>query len=204
MKRMMWAMMLMAALSGCGRENRVVGVWRTEVELSDAINAALEAEELGEFLEVSTFPVRLEFTFNENGTYACQADEERFAETVENMKEELTEGFTRYTRHLVTETGREMEVAEVFEALGVSLDEMLDEAFELEKLTGLSAGEEAGRYEIRGDRLYFSKSVDGEVEWESWDEFWVEGDRMTFLSCQGTPNAAFAAEEYPVVFEKVG
>lgn len=203
-KRFLAALALgLVLLSGCGKRE-VTGVWRTEVDLAEEINDALAREGLGEYLSVRAFPVTVEFTFRENGTYSCRADEERFAGSVEELKAELLEGFADYTEDLLLESGVEMEAQEAFDAMGVSLPQLLDEAFSLENLTGLSAGEEAGRYEVAGERLYFSKAVDTAVERESWDVFTLEEGKLIFQEGVGSPHGAFSGEQYPIEFEKVG
>lgn len=190
-------------LSGCGK-GEVTGVWRTEVDLAEEINGALARAGLGEYLSVRAFPVAVEFSFRENGTYSCRADGDSFAESVEELKAELLEGFADYTEDLLLESGVEMEAQEVFDAMGVSLPQLLDGAFSLENLTGLSAGEEAGRYEAKGGRLYFSKAVDQAVDRESWDVYTVEEGKLIFREGVGSPHGAFSGEQYPIEFEKVG
>lgn len=201
--KVLWLFLGLSILLG-GRTEGPVGQWRTTLELSGEINAALEEQGLGEYLHVSTFPVVMTMTFRENGTYSCQADGEAFGEAVENLKEEMRVGFTAYTREKLEESGVDMEVAEVFDAMGTSLDEMLDRAFELEHLTGLSAGEEAGRYAWVENKLFFSGGMESKIDWSCWDEFSLEEDRLTFTAAQGVPNAAFSPEEYPIRFDKVG
>lgn len=181
----------------------VEGRWRAEVEVAEEVNAALAEAGLGEYLAVTTLPVAVEFVFREDGTYSCAADEAAFAAAVEQVKEELAAGIWSYTEDLVDSGGGAMEAQEVFDAMGVSLTELLDAAFSMENLTGLQAGEEAGRYALRNGRLYFSKSVDAPPDESAWDEVRPEGDKMTFTAAVGAPNAAFGQGQYPIEFHRV-
>lgn len=198
-----WLVLALTVLLRGGGEGPV-GVWQTRLELAPAINAALDGRGLGEYLAVESCPLTMVLTLRGDGTYALCGDEAAFAVTLAEVREDLADGLTAYTQAKLAENGVEMEASAVFDAMGTTPAEMLEEALRVENFTALSSGAEEGRFAALGGKLFFSPHGETAINWQSWEEFSLKGEKLVLNGAVGTPHAAFAPEEYPLIFQKAG
>lgn len=200
--KMLWIFVAVTLLLG-NQPQPPAGRWRVTLELAGELNKAFAQQGLGDYLAVESFPVVMELELGEEGDYTLAADETAFARTVETLKEELTAGFTAYTRDRLTESGVELEVSEVFDAMGTSLTELLDRAFDRASLTDLALGEEKGRFVAWQGRLYFAPEGGEGFAKDRWEGYTLEGDTLTLTLGEGALHAAFSSEVYPLRFQRV-
>lgn len=202
------ALLLALLLAGCGGGDAaaLVGEWSLTIEMADSLNAEWGSdEEMAQYLHVDTFPVEMRYTFSKDGTYACSLDEAAFQASVDRVKAQLKEGLLAYGQDIIAQQGLEgvVTVEDLFEVMGGSLDDLIDEAFDEDAVSQLM--EEAaseGNYEAKDGRLYLSDGVENRVDPLIYDLYTLEGDTLTLTESVGGDTDM--AELYPLTLKKVG
>lgn len=199
-------LLLVGLLAGCGgADKEIVGTWETSLEMANYLNEEFEAEGMQDYLNVSTFAVVMRFTFNQDGTYSCEADQAAFEQTVEGLKEEMKAGFVKYAEDMIADAGMDMTAEELFAQMGTSLDDLINDSFSAEDLsdvTDMAAAE--GNYETKDGKLYLSDGKEYQVDPEIYEVYTIEGDKMTFVESVGGDADDDMAELYPLEFQRVG
>ena len=67
--------MTAAALTGCGDTKKLLGTWQAQLDLTDAMQQALQLEGFSQDYQVESFQVTATLTFLEDHTYTLALDE---------------------------------------------------------------------------------------------------------------------------------
>ena len=198
------ALLLIALLAGCGgaAEQSLAGSWTADVNMTDYLNDMLgEEEELGQYLTLDDFTIKLLAEFKDDGTYTFSGDPEAAKAAMDNLKVQLKGAMTAYLEDMIEQEDLGMSLDELLEASGMSLDDLvneMDESFSAEDLvSGLSM---EGKYKYEEGKLYLSDSLDEEAE--EYEAAQLEGDTLT-LTGEGEEDGEFEGL-YPVVFQRAG
>ena len=199
------AMLLAGMLAGCGGDSAIVGSWEATVDMADQINQQFAAEGMSDYINLDSFGIVLCFTFDKDGTYTCSADEDALVQSLEDMKDVMRGGLTKYAEDMITQSGMtDISVDDVFEAAGTSLDELLDEMYSEDDLKDRVDGFAAeGNYKTKDGKLYLSDGLDHIPDDEVYYTYTIEGDTMTFLEGVGDEEG-MAAGLFPMELKKVG
>lgn len=176
-------MVLSVVLCGCSEEkNELLGTWTGDMDLSEALNAsmALEGSGMEDYFNFTGFTVELTMVFNEDGTYSMSVSEESVSAAFDTIIAQLSDGMTQYIEDLLEAEGLDMTVEEFLELGGISIDDLIAEAFTEEMLTEVVAAFEAsGQYKAEGGKLYTSSSVDEAISENAYDSYSISGTTLT-------------------------
>ncbi len=210
------AMCIMLSFSGCsmlgGDRAALIGTWEGTIDLSNAINSQLTAEneedaELTELLKVSDFKIGLVYNFNSNGTYSIEGDEEITQASIDKMKTDMRAGLITYFENTIDEANLDITVNELLAMSDTDLDTLMDEAFSelnVESLIGTMEGE--GNFEAKDGKLYCSDGLDYAVDRAVYETYEINGDTLTITggSEEDDPEEQTLLDAiYPMVFTKV-
>lgn len=222
-------------LCACGGKSDVIGTWQGELDASEYVIAGADEEmrnvasslgltselpSIGDYM--GSYCVKYRFVFNEDGTYAMNMDEGSFQETIESYKLALTDYcrdvfFIALTDTLVQmgAAGEISSVEDLESLLGVSLDELINEALgmelsdyvsqifdeEFETLFPKELMNAEGKYKTKDGKLYLSAGLEYNVDPEMYDLYTIEGTTMTI---EAGPAAVESDSVwvYPMVLEK--
>lgn len=105
----------------------LLGTWETTWNVADAFNEGMAEEpEMGEYVKIESFSVPLTFTFNENGTYTLGIDQETLQSSLETVREELREGYTKYFEHMLEAEDPGTTVEDYLASMEMTMDDLLD------------------------------------------------------------------------------
>lgn len=198
-------LMLVGLLAGCGgADKEIVGKWQMSMDMVDMLNEEFANMGMEDAVQLSSFVVTMNFDFKSDNTYTCELDAAAFQTTMDTMKAEMRDGFTKYIEDMIAAQGADMTVDEFFELSGTTLDEALDEAFSAEDMASVAdelAGD--GNYETKDGKLFLSDGLDYKVDPEVYYTYTIDGDSMSFLSGVGTDEDEFA-EFFPLQLTRVG
>lgn len=204
------ALALSLALTGCGGKGdaeRLAGVWDCALEVADFFNEGFEEEQLGDYLHLDTFPLTLRFTFKTDGTYECAVDNDAFAQSMEGVKTIVKDGLAKYAEDLIAAQGVEMTADELFQAVGTSLDEMVDQTFAEEGLDSVADEYNFdGNFTAADGKLCLSDGTDYNVDPGLYFLYTFSGDNTLDL----TGSSGYQEGEdlfdgfYPLTLTKVG
>ena len=198
-------LLLVGLLAGCGGADKaIVGKWQMSLDMVDMLNEELSGMGMEDAMQLSSFVITMNFDFKSDGTYTCELDTDAFQTTMDTMKSEMRDGFTKYIEDMIAAQGADMTIDEFFELSGTTLDEALDEAFSAEDMASMAdelAGE--GNYETKDGKLFLSDGLDYRVDPEVYYTYTIDGDSMSFLSGVGTDEDEFA-EFFPLQLTRVG
>lgn len=123
-------------LSGCGEKDKFVGSWVAEINMADAVNSQLaEIPQFGDYIKISDFNFRIDYTFNSDSTYTVSADNNDMDTITENLKTDFKNGIAKYFEAIIKAQGYEMTVDEFLSYSGTSLDEFMGKNFDENELT---------------------------------------------------------------------
>lgn len=185
------AALLVGLLAGCGGKtsdcDRLIGKWSTTQDMTDLFNLGLDESDAGEELQVDKMEIVLVLELKDDDTYTLAVDRDALAETEENMRPQLEEGVIRY----LTQMYPGMELEEILAQVGMTMDELLDEAVPLDSLADLY--DMAGQYMVKDGVLYLSDGLDEAPEENDDDSnpYTLDGDQLTLLGAGDRDDLVF-------------
>lgn len=196
---------LQNAVAGLPSDGALAGTWRLDYDISQAVISEL-GEEFEDFQTPLVIP--LMFELGEDGSFNIYISEE-FPENYDAWEED----FLTYSIDLIYDTLEDMGISKeqaqemIKEEYGYSLEDYFRKSIEEEiddsMLEELMSLKETGRYEVQGDRLYITDES-GEMDYDAYETFIVEGDTLTFLKPEGLDEEEFMPGlSYPLSFTRV-
>lgn len=175
-----------------------IGTWTAEVDFGSMINDMYADDpDIGSYVKFSKIILKLDFTFNEDGTYSIVGDKDSVIETSKALKADFKSGMLDY----IADNGMTLEQFEA--ASGMSLDKIVDESFG-ENFTNEFANElEAkGKYKFEDGKLYTTDDLTEELVDTEYETFEIINNKeLKFTGCVGE-NAAEMSSIYPYIMIK--
>ncbi len=201
------AVLLVGVLAGCGGGKEAAsgdgleGTWRTEIDMADMINEQLAAGGMGEFVNISDFSITMVMEIKGDGTYAMTVDKDALNGSLEGVKEDMKSGVTAYMENMIKEQGLDISVEDAMAASGMSLDDMVDQAFSEETVDQMTANLKVeGQYKAEDGKFYTSGSVD-EAPSDNYESYTLDGDTLTLDA--GNAEVPSSFEQFlPMVFTR--
>ncbi len=203
------ALLLAALLAGCGgagggaaEEKGITGSWAADVDMTEYLNEMLsEDEEIGQFLTLDNFTIKLLAEFKEDGTYTMAGDPESAQAAMDSLKEQLKGALTDYLQAMIDESGMDTTVEELLTEADMTMDDLMaemDEAYSAEDLVGDLNTE--GKYLFEDGKLALSDSLDEEADIAEYEAATLEGDTLTLTGGEDADSEFVGL--YPIVFER--
>lgn len=196
---------MICLLSGCASEaDKLVGNWATEIDMTDIMNEAVAELDMGEENVFSAFVFAMNLSFNEDGTYKMEVDEDKMEETLETAQGELNAFIVKYFEALISNQKLNMTVDEVLKQSGTNMDTLLAE-FGLEDMYKELAEEilAEGAYDAKGGKLFMSDGKDSAIDEGEYELYTLDGDVLTFTGCYPETEVEDDVMDYPIVFNKI-
>ncbi len=171
-------------------EYSIVGEWFIEEDLAEVINSTLplytDDPLLLEYVNISTFPVKTIFSFEENGTLTTYYDETTLQDSFVLVKKELEGDLANYLVAMIkAEYGFTMSVQQILGTLGYSsMSELVDEMFPMDIINELTAPQ-TGPYEIKDNNKIYTSDENGEIDYDYYVFFTLTEDTLTIISANG-------------------
>ena len=208
---MIMVLIMMAALiAGCGEQKKLLGSWEYTLELSDLIRQKLEEVAPEADFPVGDFAVTAQLTFEKDGTFVVQLDQNELSAAVDALMAQLEDGLMEMLQSQLEEQGLTISVDELLALSGLSqeeLTEQLRQSFDadgfMEQLSDKAALK--GFYQVKGDKLLFCADAETKLD-AVYTLYTVEENILTFHTHVG--DNAFLQENLilgaaPVEFTKV-
>ena len=104
--------------------------------MTEYLNEMLsEDEEIGQFLTLDNFTIKLLAEFKEDGTYTMAGDPESAQAAMDSLKEQLKGALTDYLQAMIDESGMDTTVEELLTEADMTMDDLMaemDEAYNAE------------------------------------------------------------------------
>lgn len=197
-------------LGGCGSSEKdaLVGTWEAEMNLADVLNEGVASsgeEELAQYLYVDSFNMTMILIFNEDDTYSMKLDESGLNDAIEQLKDDYQVGIEQYFLDMMASMGVEMTIDEIVEAMGMSMEELLDSIVTEEMIQDmLDSSSFEGKFEAADGKLYLSAGLNYNVDKNMYDLYELEGNELTLLETVSDEEVdEFTKAMYPLTFTKV-
>ena len=196
-----------ALLAGCGggsgsADKGIAGDWAANVDMTQYLNDLLSAdEEIGSYLTLDNFSIKLLATFNEDGTYSMKGDPESAQAAMDGLKEQLKTAMYSYLEAMIKENEMDVTVDELLEQAGTTMDDLMtemDASYSADDLVGDLNME--GKYIFEDGKLALSQSPDQDADINQYENAELKGDTLTLTS--DDENGGDFAGLYPIVFER--
>lgn len=177
-----FVLVLSLALCACGggeKKETLTGTWTATIEMADALNQELTAGDptMAEYLSVESFALPLVLELKEDGTYSMGVDTEAMTATMEKLVDELSVGMKEYLGAVL---GIEGDVDEALAAMGISMDELIDELKnEIMNEDAYAEFASEGNYKAEDGKLHLSDGLDNEIDPEVYNTYELDGDTLT-------------------------
>lgn len=184
------AALLVGLLAGCGGKtsdrDRLIGKWSSSQDMADLFNLDLGESDAGEGLQVDKLEIVLLLELKDDDTYTLAVDKDALAVTKENMRPQLEESVIGY----LTQMYPGMELEEILAQVGMTMDELLDQAVPLDSLADLY--DMAGQYKVKDGVLYLSDGLDeAPEENDDSNPYTLDGDQLTLLGAGDRDDLVF-------------
>lgn len=117
-------------------------------------------------------------------------------QSLDNILADFKEGATRYFEDLIAESGQEMTVDEALSAMGLTMDDFMDQLFSKEDMmSSLGEMESSGTFQAKGGMIYMTDGDGTGVE-----PYELEDSTLT-LTGEGVDDGELVGL-YPMTFTK--
>ena len=193
---------VMVVMAGCSDNKKLVGTWNGTVDCKESFMSSLStavADDNGllDYFELDKFDVTLIVTFSDDDTFKLEVDKDKYAESMDGVKQSLGAAMRAYFEDELTKSAEEegltleqlmaycgvSDVDGLIEvALGMSADDVIDSAFDsLDFDAMLTGAESSGTYEAKNGNI--SLTVGNTTTTE---QYKLDGDTLTLIE----PNAS--------------
>lgn len=176
---------LVAALAGCGgdkptEDSGVVGLWRAQASLDEAVNRQLEHGGMSEVAVAEGLRAAVELELRDDGAYVLTLDQAALSDALTSAKTQVRQGLADHLEKTFQPQGISLDDA--LAQAGVSLDQLADQA-----LGGGDLGQPRteGRYELGEGVLALSLSPDQEPDLQRGFAYTLSGDTLTIDAGEG-------------------
>lgn len=188
-------------------QEKFVGTWTATIDATDLLNESIlegmgeDAEAMAEYVHISSFVLVMEFSFRDDGTYSMSVDRAHFNNTINSVKNELTNGMRRFLEDMLTAEGVDMSLDELLAEEGVSFDELMDESFPTSMFDSLADGfSSSGKWKAENGKLYTSEGANAEIDDNEYDFYeFISSNEIKLSSPAG---AADPTGLYPITLKK--
>ncbi len=199
------------ALTGCGEKKKLLGTWECTMDVSQLAKQLLDDQGLGEDFEIPGFAVTASLTFLKDDTFRLELDQQKLADSVAVLEENLAEGLLSMLQAKLQEQGLQIDIAELLNQSGLEqsaltqqLTQSFDETAFLEALTGQLTVE--GYYRVKGDKLLLCNDAEMKLK-DVYTVYILEENVLTFSETVG--ENSFVADNLflgttPVTFTRIG
>lgn len=182
--------MTAAALTGCGDTKKLLGSWQAQLDLTDAMQQALQLEGFSEDYQVESFQVTATLTFLEDHTYTLALDEASVEAASEALLKKLEEHMLKAMEDELAALGLTATLEQLFEHTGIDLDTLFSkmrQTFADSKLAENLAEQVAatGQFKLSDGKLYLSADPQAEPESDHVG-YTLEENRLTLSSPSGS------------------
>ena len=185
--------MMLLVMTACGGEtnaDKIIGKWETTMDLTETMNTQFTTNpalsQFKDYLTLEDFNLKMYFEFNADGTYATTFDEATLNTSLDNLLAALKTAMKGYLQAIITSQGVNITVEQLLEAQNTDLDTMVNSSFNREEtIKSMTSGAQSGKYEVKGNQLFLSKTPDGTIDKSSCEYITIEGDTMQFTLPEG-------------------
>lgn len=197
------------ALVGCGKggseKDALVGLWTGDLDVTDVVNDEFmagmgdDAEGLEGYKDLK-LTVSLEM--REDDTYTLAMDEASAQAFLESVKVQTKDILMKYMENMLADMGADMSVEEAMEAAGISVDDMIEEAFGDNGLdvSGLIVNV-SGNYLVKSGEIHFADGSD-EPKDVIPNPYTLDGDKLTIEADKVSATDEVSEFLFPLVLEK--
>lgn len=200
------AVLVIGLLAGCGdgkskaTSTGLEGKWLCNMDMTDMLNEMMASSGAGEMFNLSDFQMPLTLELKADGTYVMSVDEAGLKDSMNGLKEQMKDSMTAYLEQSLAGTG--MSVEDALAATGMDMDELMDQAFSEESLSGLLDNATAeGKYKAEDGKLYTSDSLSAEPG-SNYVEYTQQGDTLTLDAGNGEVPSSMA-DFLPLTFSRM-
>lgn len=176
---------------------QIIGSWETTMDIAEVLNMFIpmfsDEPLVAEYINIESCPVKVTYTFNEDGTYTLIVDEAVLADTMVSVKAELKVDIENFLKAYAEQKHLPLTPEQMIQLYGYeSIDAFMDDMMPLDEIEEATAPTE-GTYTAKDGRLYMDEDT------EYYEIYTIEEDTLTFTGS----NDEMMSEMYPIVFTKV-
>lgn len=196
---------MVLAMTACASDHdKIVGTWETEVEFAEIFNNTLGNGEEAAYLKVESLRLKMILTFHDDDTYSMVADAASVEAAMASLKETLKAGMERYLVDTIAATGLNLGIDDIMHMLNTDMDSLIGEVLTpelMEQMTQIMAAK--GQYLAEEGKIYFSDSVDKEIDRNIYETYVYEEEIDTLFLITPNTTDAYTDLLYPLEFARV-
>lgn len=196
---------MVLTMTACGGDqDKLTGVWETEVDFAEVFNNTLGNAENAESLKVDSLKLKIVLTFREDDTYSMAADPASVDAAMAGLKKDLKAGMEDYLVDTIAATGLNLELGDILHMLDTDMDSLIVEVLKpdlVDNMAALMAAE--GQYLAEEGKLYLTDSVDREIDETVYETYVLEEENNRLILVEPSTTDAYTDLLYPLEFDRV-
>ncbi len=206
---MVLLIVMVILFASCGNQNKFIGQWTTTVDITDNLKDLVKEidSDLAEYVDFYQITVSYTYTFNDDGTYSLEINENDFKENWSDVRDDFIDGLDEYYIDIakadMMQEGENVTTEDVYNAVGDSIEELAiktgnevfgDETYEL----FVQSLENRGTYKVKDSKLYTTFTDENGNETTDYEEFEIISDSEIKL----TSSNGEVGTIYPLILKK--
>ncbi len=201
-------LMLTSLLFGCAEEDSpLLGTWTGQINDASRINLLLAdtyGAEMAEYWKIEEFNIPIIMTFRADGTYRQAVDKDALNGSMEQLKQVLNTGLTKFLEDLIAASDTDITVEELMQSMNISVEDLLDAAFSAEAIRSVESDYTSeGKFEAADGKLYTSVGLEFDIDKNWYEIYEISGDTLTLLSLHCEENGPpIDQDQYPITLTR--
>lgn len=202
------ALIFVASIASCAQkpdEELIIGEWEGEVDMSEMMMESFGDEEMGDYVDVKDFKIKLIVEFNEDGKFTASIDKKSAEDAFEGFVDDMKKGMRAYYEDMAEDSGSSVD--DLFGDMGMTLDSYFDLMFGEEAvdamIEGLTSEKNEGEYKIEDGKLYMI-TEDEEFDKDEYTVYKLTSKKLIFEEIHGEEeeDGIVADKMLPITFKR--
>lgn len=178
----------------------MLGSWAAKINISKELNNAFADSNNGLGFDFKDIEVGVLLTLNEDMSYSLEYDDRTFAETLNQLRKEYSEGMIKYFEQFIKDNKLNTTVDKILETSGYkSVEEFVNAAVSEEKLKALMDIDTVkGKFKVDKNTVFITNSNITDDEYVGYFDFGFYDTNLMIENGNLFENHDF----YPIIFER--
>lgn len=185
-----------------GTRESIVGVWVGSIDMADALNEIMVANDLGDYMVFSGVVLDLTMTFTADGVCTMEVDPDSAEAAMDTLYDQMKSGMIKMLEDLLEAYEIDMTVEDYLAASGYTIDSLMEDSLgdTLTVDTLLDIGSD-GYYTVDGSLLYLSTKQNDEMDEEEANPFTIV-DGVLSISVSEEDSGDYTDMIFPLVLTR--
>lgn len=187
---------------GAEVQESLIGTWTGSIDITDFLNAKMEAAGAGAYFQFADLALKVTMTFTDDGTCTLAVDEAAIPALTDSIKEQMMGGVEKLLKEQLAANNIDMTVEEALAQSGMTMEEVVEQAAENAQLTNAFSGiEKETRYLAKAGLLYMDEDPESLPD-SGASPYKLSNGTLTIRVSQDDEDSEYAPVAFPLVLKR--